>query len=65
KNKFKNQKIFLKYDKIKYDDDNNLLCYVYLRNKTFINAHLIKTGLVTVDTSYDYKNLEKLKKMEL
>ena len=64
-NKFKNQKIFLKFDKIKYDDNNNLLCYVYLKNKTFINAHLIKNGLATVDTSYDYKNLERFKKMEI
>ena len=64
-NKFKNQKIFMKYDKIKYDEDNNLMCYVYLKNKTFINAHLIKNGLAAVDTSYDYKNLERFKKMEI
>ena len=38
-----------------YDQDNNLLCYLYLQNKTFLNAHLIKEGLVDVDTSIDYK----------
>jgi site-specific DNA-methyltransferase (adenine-specific) len=53
--KLKGQRVFLKFDNLKYDDKNNLLCYLYLWNKTFINAHLIKNDLVDVDTSYDYK----------
>ncbi len=65
KSKFKSQKIFLKYDNVKYDENNNLLCYVYLKNKTFINAHLIKNGFTNVDSSYKYKNLEKFKKLEI
>lgn len=52
--KFQKRKVFLKYDAVKYDVDNNLLCYVYLDNKTFINNHLIRTGYVDVDTSFDY-----------
>lgn len=52
--KFQKRKIFLRYDKVKYDSSNNLLCYVYLDNKTFINNHLIRTGFVDVDTSLDY-----------
>ena len=52
--KFKKRKIFLKYDAIKYDSNNKLLCYVYLDNKTFINNHLVRTGYVDVDTSFDY-----------
>lgn len=52
--KFKKRKVFLKYDSVKYDSDNKLLCYVYLDNKTFINNHLIRTGYVDVDTSFDY-----------
>lgn len=52
--KFHKRKVFLKYDTIKYDAENNLLCYVYLDNKTFINNHLVRTGYVTVDTSFDY-----------
>jgi modification methylase len=55
KEKLKGQKVFIKFDDVKYDDKNNLLCYLYLWNKTFINAHLIKNGLVDVDTSLDYK----------
>jgi len=57
--KLKNQKVFLKFDTQKHDSDNNLLCYVYLKNKTFINAHLIKNGFVTVDKDINYKYKEK------
>ncbi|MCX8022134.1 MAG: DNA methyltransferase [Syntrophorhabdaceae bacterium] len=53
--KLKGQKIFIKFDNIKHDNENNLLCYVYLKNKTFINAHLIKEGLADVDTEIDFK----------
>jgi len=53
--KTKGQKVFLKFDEQKYDDKNQLLCYLYLQNKTFINAHLIKEKLVTVDTSINFK----------
>lgn len=52
--KFRKRKIFLKYDSVKYDAENNLLCYVYLDNKTFVNNHLVRTGYVDVDTSFDY-----------
>ena len=58
KNKTKNQNVFLKFDNNKYDDKNNLMAYLYLKNKTFINAHLIKNNLVDVDrnSGYVYKN---------
>lgn len=54
KEKFYKRKVFLRYDAIKYDCNNTLLCYVYLDNKTFINNHLIRTGFVDVDMSLDY-----------
>jgi len=53
--KLNNQRVFLRFDSIKYDQENNLLCYLYLKNKTFLNAHLIKNKLVEVDEKYDYK----------
>jgi site-specific DNA-methyltransferase (adenine-specific) len=55
KEKTDGQKVFFRLDSTKYDKDNNLLCYLYLKNKTFVNAHFIRTGFVDVDTSYDYK----------
>ena len=57
--KLRGQKVFLRYDSLKYDNKNNLLCYLYLQNKTFINAHLIKEGLVAVDTNTDFKYKER------
>jgi site-specific DNA-methyltransferase (adenine-specific) len=59
KKKFSNQRVFLKFDQEKHDKDNNLLCYVYLKNKTFINAHLIKNGLTLVDTNMNFKYKDK------
>ncbi len=53
------EKVFIKFDNVKYDERNNLLCYLYLWNKTFLNSHLIKKGLVEVDTSFDYKYKSK------
>lgn len=57
--KTKGKRVFLKYDIIKHDDESNLLCYLYLENKTFINAHLIKNGLVLVDNNTEFKYLKK------
>lgn len=60
--KTKGKRVFLKYDNIKYDDKNDLLCYLYLENKTFINAHLIKSGFVEVDHSSDQEKKSQLRK---
>jgi len=59
KQKTKNQKVFMKFDKTKYDENNNLLCYLYLKNKTFLNAHLIKNGLSDVDSSYNFRSKDR------
>lgn len=57
--KTKGQKVFMKFDDKKYDDQNNLMCYLYLKNKTFLNAHLIKEGFALPDTSFDFKYKNK------
>ncbi|GAB4346256.1 MAG: DNA methyltransferase [Flammeovirgaceae bacterium] len=57
--KTKGKRVFLKFDSVKHDNENNLLCYLYLENKTFINAHLIKYGLAQVDTDIDFKYKDK------
>ena len=57
--KFDRRKVYLKYDSTKYDSKNNLLCYVYLDNRTFINNHLVRTGFVNVDTQLDYSCKKK------
>jgi len=62
-NKTKGQQVFLKYDEKKYDEKNHLWCYLYLKNKTFINAHLLKNGLVEPDLERDYKYKMKFSKL--
>lgn len=59
--KVKGKKVYIKFDRVNYDKDNNLLCYVYLQNKTFINAHLIKYGYAIVDDSIILTNKSLLK----
>ncbi len=59
----KGKRVYLKHDKVKHDEENNLLCYLYLENKTFINAHLIKNGLAKVDDIIDFKYKEKFLKL--
>ena len=61
--KTKGRKVFLKYDSVKYDSENILLCYLYLDNKTFINAHMLKNGLADVDYSIDFKYKTKFEKL--
>ena len=63
KDKLKGQQVFLKYDQNKHHDQNNPWCYLYLRNKTFINAHLLKNKLVHVDESYEFKYKNKFLKL--
>jgi modification methylase len=63
KDKTRGQKVFLKFDAIKYDKEDNMLCYLYLWNKTFLNAHLIKNKLADVDSSIDYKYKSRFLKL--
>ena len=58
------QPVFLKFDQEKFDKDNFLRAYLYLKNKTFINAHLIKKGLAKVDDTEDFKYKDKFLKYE-
>lgn len=55
----KGKRVFLKYDTEKYDANNNMLVYLYLENKTFINAHILKDKLAWVDSKSDYKYKQK------
>ena len=58
-NKTKGHKVYMRFDEIKYDSQNQLLCYLYLENRTFINAHILKEKLAIADTSIAYKYRNK------
>ena len=49
-------KVFLKFDEsVIKDAGGDIFVYLYLSNKTFINADLLKKGFTLVDTSYEFK----------
>ncbi|MEM3086982.1 MAG: DNA methyltransferase [Halobacteria archaeon] len=53
------QKVFLKFDDQKYDARGDLLAYLFLKNKTFVNLHLVRSGLVEVDDASNYRTKRK------
>lgn len=61
-NKTKGHRVYMRFDEIKYDTQNQLLCYLYLENRTFLNAHLLKEKLAIPDTSIMYKYRNKFVK---
>ncbi|ADQ47230.1 DNA methylase N-4/N-6 domain protein [Caldicellulosiruptor kronotskyensis 2002] len=65
KNYVLNKEVFLRYDSNSTVKNNNVNAYLYLKNKIFINAYLIKSGLALADKDsfYTYKN--KFKKLEM
>lgn len=44
-------RLTLKFDREIVDSTGRLLAYAYLPNKTFVNGHLLKDGLVGLDTN--------------
>jgi site-specific DNA-methyltransferase (adenine-specific) len=61
--KLRGKKVFLRYDEVKHDSNNHLMVYLYLENRTFINAHLLKEGLVEVDESLEFRYKSKFEKI--
>ncbi len=49
-------RVFLRDDGLGRDPDGNRRAYVYLSNRTFLNAHLIKRGLADVDESIEFRH---------
>ncbi|MFH0883636.1 MAG: DNA methyltransferase [bacterium] len=60
KNNVLGKKVSLKFDtSYKYDDNGILCAYVYLENKTFINAHLVKYAGASVEENISYDKKDK------
>ncbi|MBF0507914.1 MAG: thermonuclease family protein [Deltaproteobacteria bacterium] len=62
--KVKGKKVYLKHEVEPGDTNGSDRGYVYLKNKTFVNAHLIKKGLAEVDVSIDFKYMEKFLRLK-
>jgi site-specific DNA-methyltransferase (adenine-specific) len=56
----KGQKVFLKFDEHQHEEGDTILAYLYLKNKTFVNMHLIKNQLAEVDTLRDYRAKDRM-----
>jgi modification methylase len=54
-NMLKGQKVFMKFDDKKQAEEHDVWCYLYLKNKTFVNAALLKHHLAKVDDTIDFK----------
>jgi len=52
------QKVFLRHDPLCRNGQDDP-CYLFLKNRTFLNAHLIKQGLAEVDTSLDFQHKKR------
>jgi site-specific DNA-methyltransferase (adenine-specific) len=61
--KLKGKRVFMRHDEVKHDGDNYLMAYLYLENKMFINAHLLKEGLAEVDEGLEFRNKSKFLKI--
>jgi modification methylase len=53
--------VFLKFDHHIHTSDGALQAYVYLENKTFINAKLIKYGLCQADLHVEHRYAERFR----
>ncbi|MBI5184427.1 MAG: site-specific DNA-methyltransferase [Nitrospinae bacterium] len=53
--KTKGQRVFLRSDPKRNGEDNGVLFYMYLKNRTCLNARMIKSGFSDVDTDLDYR----------
>ena len=63
KEKTKSQKVYLRFDENLKNGKARNHCYLYLKNRTFLNAHLIKNGLADVDEKIDFKYKKKFLKL--
>ncbi len=58
------KEVFLRFDNGAVKDENTVEAYVYLKNKIFVNAYLIKSGMADADKSREYKYKPKFIEFE-
>ena len=63
-NRILKKEVYLKFDNGSVLDKNTVSAYVYLKNKIFVNAYLIKSGIAEADTTKDYKYKAKFIELE-
>jgi len=56
--------VFLRFDNGSVLEENTVEAYVYLKNKIFVNAYLIKSGIARADRTREYKYKTKFIEFE-
>ncbi len=58
------KEVYLKFDNGSVLDENTVSAYVYLKNRIFVNAFLIKSGMAKAEKTKDYKYKTKFIELE-
>ncbi len=64
KNYILKKEVFLRFDNGALLDGNTVEAYVYLKNKIFVNAYFIKSGIARADRTREYKYKTKFIEFE-
>jgi DNA modification methylase len=59
-----NKEVFVRYDSISEIKENIVEGYLFLKNKIFVNAYIIKSGLANADITRRYKYRKKFEQFE-
>ena len=58
------KEVFLRFDDGRVLDENTVEAYVYLKNKIFVNAYLIKSGIAKAERKREFKYKKKFIELE-
>ena len=64
KDRILKKEVYLRFDNGSVLDENTVSAYVYLKNRIFVNAYLIKSGMAKADRTKDYKYKTKFIELE-
>jgi len=64
KDRILKKEVYLRFDNGSVLDGNTVSAYVYLKNRIFVNAYLIKSGMAKADRTKDYKYKTKFIELE-
>ncbi len=64
KSRILRKEVYLRFDNDAVSDENTVIAYVYLKNKIFVNAYLIKSGIAKADRTREYKYKAKFIELE-
>lgn len=64
KNYILNKEVFLRFDSESQVNNNTTEAYIFLKNKIFVNAYLVKSGLASADREISHRFKEKFEMLE-